>query len=68
MSDPLFETLKCFNKICRLSVAATLQVSQEEVSKDMGADAEAKNSLLQCLQVWNTNVNSNILVIKSSNT
>jgi len=32
-------------------VAATLQVSQEEVSKDMGADAEAKNSLLQCLQV-----------------
>jgi hypothetical protein len=46
MLDPLFETIKCVNKICRLSVAATLQVSQEEVSKDMGADAEAKNSVL----------------------
>ncbi len=46
-------------------MAATLQVSQEEVGKDMGADAEAKNSVLKCLQVWNINVNSNILVIKS---
>jgi hypothetical protein len=31
----------------------------------MGADAEAENSVLKWLQVWNTNVNSNILVIKS---
>jgi hypothetical protein len=50
-SDPLFETIICFNKICRLSVAATLQMSQEEVGKEMGADAEAKNSVLKCLQV-----------------